>query len=68
MLDLAVYAASDIYRALRAGQEAEVGRRSWLARLRDLQRIDRTAPRSATASPRPPRGPRTLTGAHTPWI
>jgi hypothetical protein len=67
MLDLIGYAAPDVYRAIRAGQEAEAERRTWLSRLRDLQRLER-ARQSRPVLPRPPSGPRKLTGAHTPWI
>jgi hypothetical protein len=67
MLDLAGYAAFDVYRAIRAGQDAEAVRRSWSSRLMDLRRIERDDARK-TPRPQRPSGPRTLTGAHTPWI
>jgi hypothetical protein len=68
MLDLAGYAAFDVYRAIRAGQDAEAGRRSWSSRLRDLRRIERDNARKMPRPPQQPSGPRKLTGAHTPWI
>lgn len=67
MLDLTGVAAVEWYGALKAEREYEAGRRTWLARLRELQRADRAESRGE-ARPRPPMGPRKLTGAHTPWI
>jgi hypothetical protein len=67
MLDLTGFAAREWYEAIHAEREYEAGRHRWLSRLRDLQRQDRAEARKATP-PRPPSGPRKLTGAHTPWI
>jgi len=67
MLDLTGSAAAEWYGALKAEREYEAGRRTWLARFRELQRTEGTEARHGTP-PRPPAGPRKLTGAHTPWI
>jgi hypothetical protein len=67
MLDLAGYAAFDVYRAIRAGQDAQADRRLRSSRLLDERRIERDNARKMPP-PQRPSGPRTLTGAHTPWI
>jgi hypothetical protein len=69
-MDFTGFAAVELYRAREAEHDDHARRTSWLRELRDLdrqERANRKRPNLFKASARP-QSPRTLTGAHNPWI